>query len=30
MKVFARVVEAGTIIKAVDSLKMPKATVTLH
>src|SRR5438445_2857586 len=28
MQVFGRVVEAGTVTKAADSLKMPKATVT--
>ena len=28
MRVFARVVEAGTFTKAADSLEMPKPTVT--
>jgi len=30
MRVFARVVEAGTFTKAADSLALPKATVTKH
>ena len=30
MRIFARVVEAGTFTRAADSLQLPKATVTKH
>ncbi|KAB2887121.1 MAG: LysR family transcriptional regulator, partial [Burkholderiaceae bacterium] len=30
MRVFARVVEAGTFTRAADSLQLPKGTITKH
>ena len=30
MRIFVRVVEAGTFTRAADSLNLPKATVTKH